>query len=27
MNKGVISWYLEGGFLCARKLPREIAVK
>jgi len=27
MNKGVISWYLDGGFLCARKLPREIAVK
>ena len=27
MNKGVISWYLEGGFLCARKIPREISVK
>ena len=27
MNKGVISWYLDGGFLCARRLPREIAVK
>ena len=27
MNKGVISWYLDHSFLCARKIPREIAVK
>jgi len=27
MNKGVVSWFLDGTFLCARKLPREIAVK
>ena len=22
MNKGVISWFLDGSFLCARKIPR-----
>ena len=27
MNKSVISWYLDNGFLCARKIPREITVK
>lgn len=27
MNKTVISWFLDGVFLCARKIPREILVK
>ncbi len=27
MNKAVISWFLDEGFLCARKIPSDITSK
>lgn len=27
MNKSVISWFLDDGFLCARRIPTEITSK
>jgi hypothetical protein len=27
MNKSVISWFLDDGFLCARRIPSEITAK
>lgn len=27
MNKGVISWFLDDNFLCARRIPGELTIK
>lgn len=27
MNKSVISWFLDDGFLCARRIPSELTIK
>lgn len=27
MNKSVLSWFLDGNFLCARKIPAELLLK